>query len=434
MTTETDRHATARAFDETVVVGCGGVGLPFAVALAATGSAVLGVDIDPARVAALNAGRTDQVDDGLESALRAAVEARALRFAEGISPSERRRAFVVAVPTPVDEQHRFDRSALDGAVDAIVANARDGDLVIVRSTVPVGTLRRIAASATAQGRALAFAACPDRSTAGRALAEQRSLPNVVGGLTAEAATMAAALLAPLGPVRTVSRPETAEALKLFTNVWRDARFALANEFASFCERAGIDYDEVRAAGTFAYPRFDIPRAGPVGGPCLTKDAYLLAASANAVGATIDVARAARRRNADLVDAICARVLADVARQGGAATVAVLGLAFKGTPAVADRRGSLGVALVDALRAASPALSLRAWDPVSDSPQAARTAIGGATIVVLANDHPALAQASLLDGCAPGAVVHDLCGMLSPAHAKARGWTLRRFGDGREGPQ
>jgi len=54
--------------------------------------------------------------------------------------------------------------------------------------------------------------------------------------------------------------------------------------------------------------------------------------------------------------------------------------------------------------------------------------------VLANDHPALAQASLLDGCAPGAVVHDLCGMLSPAHAKARGWTLRRFGDGREGPQ
>jgi len=76
MTTETDRHATACVFDETVVVGCGGVGLPFAVALAATGSAVLGVDIDPARVAALNAGRTDQVDDGLERVARSGGSAR----------------------------------------------------------------------------------------------------------------------------------------------------------------------------------------------------------------------------------------------------------------------------------------------------------------------------------------------------------------------
>ena len=205
-----------------VVVGCGAIGLPLATAFAARGCDVLGVDTDPARLAALRARRVGLIDEGLGDALATAVGAGRLAFTDTIAPADRPRAFILVVPTPVDTDGAPLLGNVEAGADAIVAAARDDDLLLVRATVPVGTTRRLAGIAAKQGRRLHLAACPDRSVAGRCFVEQFSVPHIVGGMDGAATRAAAPLLARLGPTVAVSSPEVAEAAKLFANVQRDA--------------------------------------------------------------------------------------------------------------------------------------------------------------------------------------------------------------------
>jgi UDP-N-acetyl-D-mannosaminuronic acid dehydrogenase len=415
-------------FDTAVVVGLGGIGLPFAVALAGRGVRVTGFDCDAAKVARLAAGVCDLLDEGLESAFRAALASGALTVADHLAPADRPRAYVICAPTPVDpETERFDPAALEAAMASVAAAARDGDLVMIRSTVPVGTLRRFAGG---MSRTLLFAACPDRTLAGRAYAGQFASPHLVGGLTAEAAEAAAALMGRLGPVARADTPETAEAAKLFSNVWRDARFALANQLALWCEAAGLDYEAVRAAAGDGYPAFDAPRAGPVGGPCLTKDVFLLAEGGDA-GLLLE----ARRVNQGLAEYVAGQVLATLGVAGGPENgdVAVLGLAFKGAPPTRDRRAAFGPDLIAALGRQRPDLAVRAWDPLDDDGRGAAETLAGAAVVVLANDHPALAAPALYAACRSGAVIFDACGVLRGGEAGLRAdLTVRRLGRGARG--
>jgi nucleotide sugar dehydrogenase len=285
--------------------------------------------------------------------------------------------------------------------------------VVIRSTVPIGTTR---AAAAALGRPLRWSACPDRSTAGRALADQATIPHIVGGLDEPSAEAAERLFAVIGPTRRVATPEAAEALKLFANVHRDMRFALANQFALICESAGVDFSEVRAAGAQGFPRFDLARAGPVGGPCLSKDVYLLDPAERA-----GLLRGGRAVNHGLVHHVAGLVRADLQAAGGA--VAILGLAFKGDPPVREQTGSFGLALAAVLRGAG--VAVRTWDPASAPASGRGSAIEGARVVILANDHPALADVS--DLARPGCVVRDLCGVAD--RATAAGVDLRVFGEG-----
>ena len=401
--------------NDVIVIGCGGVGLGLAVALASRGSRVLGVDTDRARVDLLTSGVTGE-DPELAGALQAAMASGGLAFAT--APNAGARAWVIAVPTPVGADHRLDERPLLAALETVLVHARPGDLVAVRSTVPVGHTRKLAAPAA--GRGLLFAACPDRTLAGAAFGEQLTVPQVAGGLDDAAGAAAARLLGTVGEVTLVKSPEAAETLKLFANCWRDAQFALANEMAMYCEAVGVDFDEVRLAGSMGYARFAPPRPGPVGGPCLTKDVHLLAQSA---GAPLFVA--ARAANERLADHVAAQALEAAGAQPGPARIAVLGLAFKGDPPVTDRRGSFGEGLLARLRGMLPGAAVIGWDPVG-APGEGLAATRGAHVVILANDHPALAEPGLLDRCAPDAVVLDLCGLARTMRPDLR---IRRLGRG-----
>jgi len=125
-----------------VVIGCGAIGLPLATALARAGLSVLGVDTDAARLAELQAGRTDLVEPGLAEALREGLGQGRLAFAENLGAVERERAYIVAVPTPILIDGAFDKAPLEAAMAAIAAAARPGDLVCIRSTVPIGATSR----------------------------------------------------------------------------------------------------------------------------------------------------------------------------------------------------------------------------------------------------------------------------------------------------
>ena len=411
-----------------VVVGCGALGAPSALAVATRGLRVVGVERDDERARRLNTASLIDNTDGLNAELADRVAHGLLAFETQLSPAEEARAFVITVPTPVDTAERYDGAILTAAINEVVAVARDGDLIAVRSTAPIGSLRRFA-QALDPGRRLLWAACPDRSLAGRGLADQFSAPHVVGGLDAAARAAARTLFAVLGQVVEVSSPEAAEALKLFANVQRDVMFALANQFALVCEASGVDFEEVRVAGAVGFARSTLARAGPVGGPCLSKDVYLLAEGVEAAGTNIAMLRAARRLNASLADQLAARIIGDLGQIGAErATVAVLGLAFKGAPPVRDRSHAFGPRLLKVLAERAPVIDLRCWDPASEPDPAARTAaVAGARIVVLANEHAALADPGVLAGAAPGAVVYDMCGVLG-AQA-GTDIVLRRFGQG-----
>jgi len=402
-----------------VVVGCGAIGLSLAVAMAGAGRRVVGVDIDAGRVAALNAGRLDLLDDGLAKPFSDALGDGRLSFQADLTPADASRVYVAAVPTPADAETGWRRSMLDAAMETVGRACHSGELVCIRSTVPIGTTR-----AYGQGAAFDVACCPDRTVAGRGYLGQFETPHLIGALTASAEQGARALFGTLGPVVTVSDPETAEAIKLFANIQRDVAFALANQFALVCEAAGIDVDEVRVAGAAGYPRFSIPRPGPAGGPCLTKDVHLLQSSAALDGVDISLLLAARATNGGLAEVIAKRIEIQLAACARPA-VALLGLAFKGSPPTLDRRGGFADDLVRVLSQRMPDLDLRAWDPAADpGSRALQESVAGADLIVLANDHPALAGAAALAArIAPEATIIDMCGVLGSGHAGS----VQRFG-------
>ena len=401
------------AIDSVVVIGCGAIGLPLAVAFASRDLDVLGVDIDAERIAALVAGRVDASETRLAEALTQSMARGRLRFAPSCAPASVRRAFVVAVPTPVDDQDILPTAGLREACKAAVACARDRDLLVIRSTVPVGTTRRIAQDIVAGGRAIAVASCPDRTIAGQAFREQFSLPNVVGGVDSGATHAASALFRRLGEVVEVSTPEAGEAVKLFCNVQRDVTFALANHFALISEALGLDIAEIKQAASAGYPRFQLSRPGPVGGPCLPKDAVLLDRSASGRGSSPALGLTARRVNAFLLDHV-ATAIADHVTQAARAepVIAVLGLAFKGDPPTSDTRGSFGIALCERLRAEWPRAMVRTWDPGTDTDVSIDSVLRGADVAVLANEHPSI-KALDIDAAAramrPGGMIYDVCG-------------------------
>ena len=404
-----------------VVVGCGAIGLPLATAFATRGFEVLGIDTDPARLAALRGGRSGAIEEGLSDALAAALASGRLAFADALAASDRPRAFILAVPTPVDRTPVLGH--VEAAAASVVRVARDGDLMLVRATVPVGTTRRLADAARGK---LLVAACPDRSLAGRCFLEQFSVPHIVGGIDASATRAAAQLFARLGPTIEVSAPEVAEAVKLFANVQRDVTFALANQLALAAEALDLDFGEIARAASDGYPRFSLARPGPVGGPCLTKDTALLADSLAEGGLSIPVA--ARALNQSLLD----HVAQAVSRHTSAgAVIAVLGLAFKGDPPTADRRGSFGVALAQRLRCDLPQAQLRLFEP-TDGHDLDRI-VAGADVVVIANDHAqikALDPSALALSLRAGALIYDACCALAPvAGALPNAVRLRRLGDG-----
>jgi nucleotide sugar dehydrogenase len=430
------------------VIGCGTIGLACAAALAERGVRVLGQDINTAHVDALRTGASAPTEADLATAVAAARASGTIAFATSLADpllnNERGpRGFMVAVPTPVDGVGGFDAGPLDAAVAAVAAVARPGDLLLIRSTVPVGTTRSIAARLGAAGLDLDVASAPDRSIEGRSYREQFEVPHLIGGVTASAAARAAVLLGRLGRVRDVGSAEQAEAAKLLCNVLRYVSFGVANEVAAWCEQRGLDMHAISAAARDTYPRFALARPGPVGGTCLLKDTMLVLSGMDA--GTAPIIRAARAANVGVPMRAAAAIAAHLA-DVPAPVIAILGVAFKGRPPVNTIRGSVALDLAARLRDLLPAVRLRAWDAeiaadrlaglAFDPAPDAHEAADGANVCVLANDHQAIATLDLprlAAALAPGGLLYDMSGVTAGREALLpAGIAFSRIGTGRTG--
>lgn len=400
-----------------VIVGLGYVGLTLAVALADSGFRVHGVEREGAVLACLEQGFAHFTEVGLNERLALQLKRGAFSFSKTLDEAMPASVYIVTVGTPVGDDKRSKFDAIETVSRAIASRLRAKDLIILRSTVRVGTTRKIVEPIfDAAGVDFDLAFCPERTLEGRALAELRSLPQVVGGRDSRSTFRAAQLFSFLTPsVIKVADLETAEMVKLVNNTERDISFAFANEVAAMCDVLGVSAAEVIRSGNLGYPRAHMPLPGPVGGPCLEKDPYILAEGLEGTGFIPSITLSARLWNERLPEWAVEAISREWARKrpGVEPTrISVLGLAFKGRPETSDVRGTLARPLIERLRERFPAAILQGWDPVVASSvveglgirfaPSLEHAFSGADVVVIQNNHQRFEHMDL----------HVLSGMMS----------------------
>ena len=264
------------------VVGAGKMGLPLAAQFASHGWDVIAVDIDPGVVAAINEGRS-HVDDepGLAELVATAHDDGMLRATtDGAAAAREADVVVLIVPVMLDAQSRPDHRHMDAATDSIAPGIHAGSLVVYETTLPVGDTRgryapRLEAASGLraevdgdEGFLLAFS--PERLYSGAALRNLATYPKLVGGIGPFSRDRAAAFYDSVldAEIVAMSSAEAAEFSKLADTTYRDVNIALANEFANYADRIGVDMTEViAAANSQPYSHIHQPGIG-VGGHCI----------------------------------------------------------------------------------------------------------------------------------------------------------------------
>src|SRR5205807_1540653 len=179
---------------------------------------------------------------------------------------------VLVLATPIDGHMSPSFGLIDEALRAYRRYLRDGQLLILRSTLYPGTSARVQRWLSDNGFKFDVAVCPERITQGHGLSEILTLPQIISAFSPAGMTRARELLATLNDDLVEMGPLEAELTKLFTNAWRYIKFAVANQYYMIATELGADYDVIYQAITHNYPRAaDLPAPGFAAGPCLFKD-------------------------------------------------------------------------------------------------------------------------------------------------------------------
>lgn len=357
------------------VLGFGYVGSCIGATLADRGFDVVGVDANPELVEEFERGHCRLQEAGLAEAILRGRATGKLRVTTDSSEIGAVDVVLITVGTPVLDDGSLADEQLRGACAEVSKYLREGQLVVLKSTVPPGTTRGVVLPLLEQsgltgGVDFGLAFTPERLAEGTAMSEVRTLPIVAGGLD-DHSTQAVARFwnRTLGvDVIPLDSMEAAEVVKLANNWWIDLNIALANELAKFCALYGVDVlDVVTAANTISKGNGKVnillPSVG-VGGSCLTKDPWMVWASARSRGVDIRTAAAGRDVNTEMPEytaQLAIDTLAGLGKDPSHATVAVLGLAFKNN--TGDLRATPTLGVIEVLRKVGA--EVRIHDPLVD---------------------------------------------------------------------
>ena len=265
--------------NDVVVIGGGGhVGLPLAIALADRGSKVVVYDVSERAVETINSGIVPFIEPGAEPVLKKAIADGRFSASTDAAVVATARNVIVVIGTPVDEHLNPDPNAIPAALAGCSQFFRDGQLLVLRSTVYPGVTSLVEKMIAGLGLDVPVAFCPERIAEHKAMEELFSLPQIVSARRDDGRARAAELFGTLTDTIVHLEPEEAELAKLFTNTWRYIKFAAANQFYMIANDKGLDFEKIRKGLSQDYPRAkDIPGAGFAAGPCLFKDTMQLAA-------------------------------------------------------------------------------------------------------------------------------------------------------------
>jgi UDP-N-acetyl-D-mannosaminuronic acid dehydrogenase len=351
-----------------VVIGLGYVGLTLSLALADAGKQVAGVDIDTEKISMLKTGSSTLFEEGLGERLKKHIGEN-IQFYTDLNvidiQSGQSCIYFICLPTPLNElKNSLDLSFVDNFVKQLSKKIKQGDSVVMRSTVPVGTGRQICRAIEEElgwivGSDFYYVEGPERTVEGNALRELRDLPQIVGGATEACQEKGIEIFRDISQVTLpLSSIESAELVKIAGNAYRDYVFAFSNYLAEIARDFNVDVDEVIEKSNWGYARSTIASPSPgVGGPCLTKDPYLFHTLSSQDSPII--------RSRKYNETVPSQVIEHILKWTESRIAAVIvGIAFKGVPPTDDIRNSSNLIIAEGLK---PHFSkLEVWDAVINS--------------------------------------------------------------------
>lgn len=336
------------------IIGLGYVGLTLAVAASAHDVDVYGVEVNQHIKDCLKQNKAHFFEPGLDNLIQR-NNGKTFHVVEQFPSDKKFDAFIITVGTPLkkgtDEPNfEYIKSALQS-----IKHIYDGtQLVILRSTVSVGTTRRIVLPFLADmcGKAedeILISMCPERTLEGKAVDELTHLPQVISGNNQKSLDIAQRLFRHMTPcVIEANTLEEAELIKLYCNTYRDMTFAIGNAFCMAAQEFGVDGISAIEHANYGYTRSNICKPGFVAGPCLEKDAYILINNMPDCDSKTFIL-SARKFNESLEDLVVAWVQKKVGKPTDDKIIALSGMAFKGQPETSDLRGSSSVYIAEKLK-------------------------------------------------------------------------------------
>ncbi|WP_443634542.1 UDP-N-acetyl-D-mannosamine dehydrogenase [Candidatus Marifrigoribacter sp. Uisw_064] len=333
-----------------VMMGLGYIGLPTAALIASRGLRVTGVDISQRVVDTINKGEIHIVEPDLDGLVHKVVKEGYLKASTSPITSD---VYLIAVPTPFKGDYKPDLSFVAAAVKSIIPTLRKGALVILESTSPVGTTRKMEQLIFEQRPELKeniyLAYCPERVLPGNILHELKHNDRAIGGIN-EASTEKAIAFYKHFVVGTLhpTNAKTAEMVKLVENASRDNQIAFANELSIICDKAGINvWDMIALANK--HPRVNILNPGTgVGGHCIAVDPWFIVSEFPKESPLIRKSREANNYKTEWVlEKIKNKALAFKIENNRDPIIACMGLAFK--PDIDDLRESPALYVAETLQ-------------------------------------------------------------------------------------
>jgi UDPglucose 6-dehydrogenase len=418
----------------TAVVGAGYVGLTSAVCLAERGHHTVCVDVDVERVEQLSRGVALIDEPGLELLLRQGLAHQTLKFSCDYAALADRDVVFVCVPTPSRQDGSADLDAVDATIDRLASVLRPGAVVAVKSTVPVGSTRRIANRLRSNG--IRAVSNPEFLREGHAVYDFRNPDRVVIGVDAadDAADVMSDVYGESAPMLRMN-PESAELAKYASNAFLAVKISYANSLARLCARVGADIDDVtRCMGADVRIGQHFLAPGPGwGGSCLPKDTAALLHTGRLNDVALPEVQSARFTNAAQPGRVAATLRRTMSTSLQQARVTALGLTFKaGTSDVRD-----SPALTICTELARTGAQITGYDPrlaSIDHAQLRRAAIVAvddpylaakdADAIVVLTEWPEFRELNwpLIAEQAPGAVVVDTRNLLDEAALRDAGLT------------
>ena len=333
------------------VLGLGYIGLPTAALLANRGYQVQGVDVLKNVVDTINRGSIHIVEPDLDTFVHAAVNSGNLKAS--LDPTEAD-IFIIAVPTPFQEHYVPNIDYVIQATKTIAPFLREGNIVILESTSPVGTTEKIAAILNQLGvdiSTIHIAHCPERVLPGHIMKELITNDRIVGGITIKATKIIANFYREFVEGEVLeTNAKTAEMTKLTENSFRDANIAFANELSMLCDKWEINVWELIALAN-RHPRVNILMPSPgVGGHCIAVDPWFIVHASEGKARLIKTSREVNTfKTKWVIEKIKNTALTFEKEHSKKPRVACMGLAFKAD--IDDLRESPSLSIVKELKSA-----------------------------------------------------------------------------------
>ena len=344
---------------EICIVGCGYVGLTLALVMARSGFNVKGYDINRKLINELKEYKLPFFEKGINSLLNQQLN-KNFQVTNLISDIQKCDTYIISVGTPINKLKKPNYFFLKKSIKELAKVLKKGDLVILRSTVPVGTSRNILikilekANKMKAGKDFYISFCPERTVEGNAIVELTKNPQIIGGFCEKSAEISMKIFNEI--THTVINAQTLEAAelsKLIDNSYRDTIFAYSNQMSLLATKYKINYSELVDKINLGYSRNFVPKPSPgVGGPCLSKDPHILDNSLSEQKINYSLVKSARIINEAMPKKICNDINSELKKLGKHnknIKIFITGLAFKGVPETSDLRNSTSLEILNILK-------------------------------------------------------------------------------------